>query len=496
MKKFLLVITIFFGYRCLVGAIFFHQQESGYTWENIFSIPTQVQNIGLGNVNNSVLKNYNCININPATMYDIYYKEVSVLFSPIVSDSEFSLINYSMPVEIKNLRIPVGVQITRIISGDAERFNSFGESYGYKFNEKFLYNTIAFGYYLKNYDMNLGLGIKNVYQTIDDYNVYGNNLDLGIIFPCSGKHIVGISWLNVFPTKFGKDEVASVLRTGSSFELVKMWFSKIIFSTELDFVNIYNFEYLSLRWGVAGKIDFFKLPITISVTAGYYGIGCGINIFNDEINFGYGIIYNLLGYNHRFGLSYKFNFYPEENILRIQDMKTSLEQQKIDYIKTLEQEKIIAQKVKQESLVQQKIVLKLLSAKDFYEKKEYLKTKNVLLEILKLDPQNESAKEMLKSVDFYLDKNVVQNLLSEAKILYDKNKYDESIIKLTKVLDFDPENLSAKILLKLCSAQKNIFLKKFNEAKSDLFEVLRLDLNNEQATELLKKVETLIELAQ
>lgn len=496
MKKiFFVYIFIFFVSQKLV-AIIFSQQDSGYTWENIFSIPTQINCIGLGNVNNTLVKNFSSININPAVMYDVYYKEISVLFSPLAYNSEFSLINYSMPVKVSKLDIPVGLQIARIVSGDAERFNSFGESYGYKFNEKFLFTTIAIGYFLKNYDFNFGLGIKNVFQNIDDYNVYATNIDLGLVGPLGAKHIFAISWLNVFPGKFGKDDIVSVIRTGTNFELVKMWFSKIFFSTELDFVNIYNFDYLTIRWGIGSGIEFFKLPIKITFSLDYYGYGIGINIFTDEINFGYGLVYNLTGYNHKFGLSYKFNFYPEEYISRIQDIKSSLEKQKGDYITTLEQEKVLVQKVKQETLVQQKVMLKLLSAKDFYEQKEYLKTKNVLLEILKLDPQNEVAKEMLNTVNFYLDKNMVQNLYAEAKSFYEKGKYDESITKLTKILDFDPENLSAKILLKLCSAQKNVSIKKFKEAKSDLMEILRIEPTNEEATELLKKVETLLELEQ
>jgi len=132
-KKFCLYFLL-----CIVSgetaAFIFNQQDSGYAWENIFSIPTQVESVGVGNVNNALLKNFNCININPAMMYDVYYKEISVLFSPLVYDSEFSVINYSMPMEINKLRIPLGFQVVRIISGDAERFNSFGESYGYKFN--------------------------------------------------------------------------------------------------------------------------------------------------------------------------------------------------------------------------------------------------------------------------------------------------------------------------------------------------------------------------
>lgn len=477
----------------ILGFIF-NQSESGYVWENIFSFPTQIEDIGLGNVNNSLKNNFNCININPALGYDIYYKQISILYSPLSFGSDFSIVNYSMPVELNKLKFPLSFQVGKIVSGEAERVNIFGESYGYKFRENFLFNTIAFGYYLQKYDINLGFGIKNVYQNLDEYSAYGTNLDLGFVGALKDNYVYGISWLNIFPINFGTENTVSLIRSGINFEIIKNWFSKIELGLGIDFVNIYDFKYLSFRWGIGGKISFFELPISITGSAGYYGLGFGINFIKDNINFGYGINYNLLGLNHKFGITYKFNFYPEEYISRLQLQRDYMEQSKKDFLSIFEQQNVEAKKRKEESLLQQKILLKLIQAKEFYENKNYLETKKILLEILKLDSNNEVAKEMLKSVNFYLDSNTINNLYIEAKILYEKNKYLESINKLNKILELDEQNVNAKILLRLCLAQQCINLKKFKEAKSELFEVLKLDLNNEIATELLKKVETLLEL--
>lgn len=470
------------------------QKDGGFVWENIFGFATQVDEIGLGNVNGVLLKNSGCININPATLWDIYYKEITLLYSPLNYGSDLAVINYSMPLDIGKFKFPFGIQIVRVVSGEAERFNSLGESYGYKFRENFIANTLAISYYVAKEDINLGLGIKNVYQTIDDYSGCGMNFDLGLIGPTKDKYVCGLSWLNVIPVKFGSEETISVLKSGLNYEIFSSVLATIKLCCDIELVNIYNFEYSSLRWGVGSKITFFKLPISISCSYGYYGLMGGINFFKDNINFGYGIKYDLIGLNHKFGIVYKFDFYPEDYIVRVQEEKLSLEEEKQKFVSFFNEQKSVAQKVKQESQLQQKVLLKLISAKELYEKREYEKSKVVLEEVLKMDPSNDSAKELLRAVNVYLDKNVINNLLIEAKTLYEKGKYEDAIGKLEKILSLQEDNVKARVLVKLCSAQKNILSKKYKEAKSDLFEILRLDLSNEEATELLKKVDTLLEL--
>lgn len=63
-------------------------------------------------------------------------------------------------------------------------------------------------------------------------------------------------------------------------------------------------------------------------------------------------------------------------------------------------------------------------AKSLIEEKNYSKAKDVIQEVLKLDPENFQAKEMLYLVNKYSDKSTISYLYVLATDAYEKGNYD------------------------------------------------------------------------
>lgn len=498
-KKIILIIIFIIEIYCLkIHSFILEQQESGYVLENIFSFPTQTKYLGLGYVNNSLL-NINSVSVlNPALVYEIFYKEISFVYLPLIFDSYFATTNFSSVMKTKNLCLPISISVGRYVSGETEKINILKESYGYKFRESIVYTNIALSYYLKNVDLNLGINFKTFYQSIDDYFASAGNLDLGIVIPAKNKkeYLWGISFLNIFPIKFGSEKLCPLIRTSLTHKVGKIFFSEAKIYTEFDIVNFYNIDEITARWGIGTSYDFFNFPLSLSFSLSYYSASIGFDIEKENFNFSYALNYSLIGYQHRFAIGYRFDFYPEEFKKVVLSEKQQIDKYKNEFLEEYKLKKEEIEKLKKENEIEQQIALKLITAKQYIEQKNYSQARNVLQQVLKISPNNQQVKEMLYIVNTYLNKATISRLYAEANDNYEKGNYDLAIDKLNRILELDSENRPAFILLKFCNAQKNIFNKKYKEAKLELFEIIKLEPDNQQAVDLLKKVDTLIELGE
>jgi predicted negative regulator of RcsB-dependent stress response len=495
-KIFFFVVLLMYFFVHLYGFIF-EQQESGYVLENIFSFPQQTKYLGLGYVNNSLLDINSASLLNPALIYKVFYKELNLSYSPLVLGSNFFCSSFTTAIKTKNFYFPLSISVGNITSGEAEKFNILKESYGYNFRETLTFTNFAISHYFKDYDINLGLNFKTFFQSIDDYYASSAGLDLGVVFPLKSKeYLWGISILNFLPTKFGSEKLVPIIRTSLNHRVGKIFFSEVKIYTEFDVVNFYNINEVSTRWGVGTSYDFFYLPISLCFSLSYYQAGIGIDIEKDNFNFSYGFYYNLIGPQHKFALGYKFDFYPEEVKKVVFEEKKVVDETKKEFLEEYKAKKEELKKLKEEYKIQQQVALKLSLAKDYIEQKNYSQAKIVLQEALKISPDNQEVKDMLYLVNTYLNRNTISQLYAEAKKEYEKGNYDLAIEKLNKLLELDSENKSAFVLLKLCNAQKNILQRKYKEAKTELFEIIKIEPDNSQAMELLKKVDTLIEVGE
>lgn len=474
----------------------FNQQESGYVLEDIFSFPYQTKYLGLGYVNNAIVETHSLSILNPAIIHRVFYKEINFLYTPLVSGGNFAFFNFASDIRTQNLYIPVSLSVGNITSAEAEKLNMFKESFGYNFKETLTYTNFSVSYYLRNYDLNLGVNLKTFFQSIDGYYANTMNFDFGIITPTKKDYIWGISFLNIFPTKFGSETLCPIIRTSLNHKVGTIFFSEVKIYTEFDIINFYNIQETNYRWGFGTSYDFFYLPISLSFSLSYYNIAMGFDIEKDNLNFSYALNYNQIALNHYFALRYKFNFYPQEAKKLTEEEFQKINQYKKNLVQEYTEQKNEIKKLRKEQEKVQYITTKLLFAKSLIEEKNYLKAKDVLQEVLNLDHDNFYAKEMLYLVNKYLDKSTISYLYALALDAYEKGNYDVAIEKLNKLLEIDDAHKKAIVLLKFCYVQKFILEKKYNDAKSELFEILKLEPDNTSVLDLLKKVDTLIEISE
>jgi tetratricopeptide (TPR) repeat protein len=474
----------------------FSQQESGYVLEDIFSFPYQTKYLGLGYVNNAVVDTHSLSILNPAIIHRVFYKEINFLYTPLVSGGNFAFFNFTSDIRTQNLYIPISLSVGSITSSEAEKINMFKESYGYNFKETLIYTNFSLSYYLRNYDINLGTNLKTFFQSIDDYFASSANFDFGILTPTKKDYTWGISFLNILPTKFGDEKLCPIIRTSLNHTVGTIFFSEVKLYTEFDIVDFYEINKTSFRWGIGSTYDFFYIPLSLSFSLSYYKVSFGFDIEKDNLNFSYSLGYNLIGFQHSFAIRYQFNFYPQEVKKLAEEELQKIYQYKKDLVQEYTEQKNELQKLKKEQEKQQYITTKLLYAKSLIEEKNYSKAKDVIQEVLKLDPENFQAKEMLYLVNKYLDKSTISYLYALAIDAYEKGNYDLAIERLNKILEIDNTNKKAIVLLKFCNTQKLILEKKYNDAKTELFEILKLEPDNSSALDLLKKVDTLIEIGE
>lgn len=492
----MIIILIFLFYQNLYSFIF-NEAHSGYYLEDIFSLPLQVKYQGLGYVNNSLLEINSLSVLNPAVVFEPFYKELNFVYHPLVLGSDFYGLNFTTVFNTDKVYLPICISVLNITTGFSERMNIFKENYGYEFNENIVYTNVAATYYLRKFNINLGMNLKNFFHNIDDYYNYGTNIDFGIVYPTKDTNFLwGISWLNIIPVKYGQDFLPSIIRTSLNQKVGRIFFSDIKIYTELDVFDIYNFEHTSFRWGIGTSYDFFYLPISVCFSLNYYGVGMGIDIEKDNFNFSYGLNFNDIGTQHRFAVSYKFNFYPKE--------VKSIVEQELDKLKNYKQQMLTEYKrqnkelaqLKKQYEIEQKISVNILKAKDYLMNKNYKEAKKLLEQNLSLDPNNAESKELLYLVNSYITGEIIKSLYAEAIQFYEKGNYNQAIEKLNKLLELQPDNKKAFVLLKFANAQKFVLEKKYKEAKTELFEIIKIDPENETALELLKKVDTLIEISE
>lgn len=497
-SKILLFITLFLFLKIFnieyLFATLFEQQESGYLFENLYSLNLQNRYLGVGYVNNAVKEAFSLNFLNPALVYDIAHQEVSISYFPIVSNNNFYYANFSSFLKIKEKKLPLSFSILNFTSAPIEKTNIFNESYGYTFYETINCINFSLSYPLKKLDCNIGFNLKNYFQTIDDYFSYSNNIDIGVLTPLEKQYSWGISYLNVIPKTFGTDKFSPILRASLNHYIVDIFFSNLYLLFEFDLIDFYDFNKTTYRWGIATIYDLLFIPLSLSFSISSYGINLGFDIEVYNLNISYAITKNELAILHRFSLNYKFNFFPEEYHRQFLQKIKEIEKQKKMFLKEVDLKTTELKNLKKEYELQKETAKNILIAKNLIFEKKYIEAKKILEKTLEITPNDPYALEMYSLVKAALDKETIKLLYIEAKNLYEKGNYQLAKEKLRKILDLEPSHNLAKNLLNYCDVFILINEKKYKEAKSLLFEIIKENPDETQAFELIKKVETLIEL--
>lgn len=478
----------------LLCASLFEQQESGYLFESIYSLSLQSKYLGVGYVNNAVKDSLSSNFLNPALVYDIANQELSISYFPTVANNNFYYANFSSFLKIKEKKIPLSFSILNFTSSAIEKTNVFNESYGYSFNETINCVNFSTSYFLEKLQTNIGFNFKNYFQTIDDYFIYSNNIDFGVLTPLDKSYRWGISYLSVIPKNFGADRFTPILRSSLNHYVADIFFSQLYLLFEFDILDFYDLNTISYRWGVATIYNLLFIPLSLSFSVSSYAVSLGIDIDMYNINISYAISQNSLATLHKFSLNYKFNFFPDEYHSQFLQKIKEIERQKRLFLKEVAKKTNELKNLKKEYELQKETAKNISIAKNLISEKKYTEAKKILEKTLKIIPDDPCALEMYSLVKAALDKENIKLLYTEAKNLYEKGNYQPAKEKLTKLLELEPTHTLAKNLLNYCDVFILINEKKYKNARTLLFEIIKENPNDTQAVELIKKLETLIEL--
>ena len=139
-------------------------------------------------------------------------------------------------------------------------------------------------------------------------------------------------------------------------------------------------------------------------------------------------------------------------------------------------------------------MVEMMDARKDFEAGKYEKAERTLKEILVKIPDDKEARAMLSSVLERLDVNYIQRTYVKMQSFYLEKDYKGVQQEAQKVLVADPGHRGAKLYTLLAKTQVALGLKQYAEAKSILFELLKIDSKNEEAFLLLKRVQTILDV--
>ncbi len=289
------------------------------TFANTFNFLRDFSNARSSALANSVICIENDLDIaifNPATLYTVNNRNLSVTFLKHALDINSGAIQYLLPINWEDGKFSVSAFYTNY--GSFNYVNKNGV-----FNGTFSANDLAIGATYSNIlDTNLyyGLGIKFIYSNIEKYHSTAVAMDAGLLYKLADERTnIAISLLNLGTqlTTFDGviESIPNDLRIGFNHKLKGM---PLLFN--LSFINLaentksffdrfkniavageFNIgKYVDLRVGYS---NYIRNALNNELDKGLSGFNAGIGIKTDYINIDYGAsIYSSSLYLHRFTL--------------------------------------------------------------------------------------------------------------------------------------------------------------------------------------------------
>jgi tetratricopeptide (TPR) repeat protein len=272
----------------------------------------------------------------------------------------------------------------------------------------------------------------------------------------------GLALQNLIPPSLGKNNFPMNLRFGTAVEGFR---KKLIYSLD---VNLENFtgnagKSTPVRWHTGAEYSITKI-LFLRAGVDYKEMSFGVGFVSKNFRIDYGVAVHPLDTTHRVGLTGRFGIPLTEEELRVQEERKKLELSKEAYAR-------------------------MMDALKFYREKNFAQAKSSLGRVLEVEPENNQAKLLLAEVNLTLGKEESTSALDGARDAYNKMQYEDSVTKAKKVLDYDPENKEAAIIYHLSQAQISIDDEKYENARKELITVLKLDVTNQDAKIMLKRVE-------
>jgi len=459
---------------------------TGYPGEYLLSYSGSGRGIALGFAQVALSGQTGLLYSNPASLSGLWSQEASFSITPLFEQSQFISAGYGYPF---NDKYTAGVQLLRLTSGDAEKTNALGETIG-SFSDQETAILICCASKLTP-ELRWGVTAKVVSQEIDTFSGKGIGLDGGVIYRLSPEQVWALSLMNLVPARIGEDSFPFAPRLGFWHGMFR---NKLGWTADFLLMNLGGPGNQPGRWYTGLE---YRQPEWLfwRIGVNQKQVAAGFGISTRQIDFDYAIAYHPLGLLHTITLNIRYGMLPSEAEEKVKNEWDMLKAEKEEYA---EQRKKDLDRIRFENEklnLTRKLTLQFMEARRLYDDKEYSGSRKLLEAILARDPGMEEARLLLGEIKARFDTETAVNRLKDGHDFYARGNYSEALRLANYVLDIQPQNTQARVLAYLAQAQIFASDKKFMDAKGELIEILKLDPANPEASQLLKRIQTVIDIS-
>jgi tetratricopeptide (TPR) repeat protein len=465
---------------------------AGLPMEYMYSFTMNGRAAGMGNAYTANTGDITGAYWNPAGINRIHCTELNVLTVPLFADTQFIGMSFGYPITGRDV---FGISISKLTSGTAERTNSIGENIGYTFRQ------IQSAYYLTyasriTENTGIGINLKLNQNVIDTYSQQNVNIDIGITI--SDNASWGLCIQNLLPGTMGKDKINPVIKTGLMERI----------NQGTIFVDVYVIEPFSwdrdvnpanqFRWNAGIEWPLLKkVSQNIFIRAGINNreTTAGLGFMTKKVCFDYAVSLMGIDYVHKFSISLKYGFLPTEEEIAIRNQYNELNREIEKFSMEYESLRKDLADDRRQLTLDSWLNGQLHIAGKQYEMNEYKQCTATLNKILAKIPDNQDAKTMLQEIQNRTQQADLTRKFLEAQDFYLRQDYNTSLKISQEIVNIQPDNQQAQILVYLNKAQQFIQNQKFSDAKNELMEIMKLNPQHNETTELLKRLETILEIS-
>jgi len=459
--------------------------DAGYAGEFLTAFSGGSRGLGMG-LAQAALDGQACaLYVNPAGIASLWWQEMSVTMAPLFAEGQFLSFSYGYPFDDVN---SMGISIVRLTSGEAEKTNELGEITG-SFSEQ---ETALLAGYGRKFPGNLHAGVsaKFITQEIASSSEKAATMDLGLVYYAADNHHWALSLANVLPSGLGPDDMPFVPRLGFWHGLLPA----LSLTADMQLTGFFQSANPVTRW--FGGVE-YSWPEWARWRCGVNQkqASLGFGISTRQIDFDYALLYHPLDFIHSFTLTIRYGFTVTEAERNVQRDWDALAKEKEEYrIKKEKDEKRI--RFEMERLARaSKLSVKFLEARREFDEKRYGASQQILELILKEDAGHEEARQLLAEIHARMNTETIVRRTKEIRSNYSQGKFEAAIENVNYILDIQPGNSEVRVYGYLSRAQLFVRDKKFMEAKGELIEVLKIAPENAEATRLIKRIQTVLDIS-
>jgi tetratricopeptide (TPR) repeat protein len=420
---------------------------------------------------------------NPAGFSSRYREEISLTFTPLFEGVNRYNASYALPLENRRT---LWASVAAITVDDIAGTNELGEDTGaFGASE----TGMSAGYSAALSDgFFAGAAIKYYVKRIADYSASAATLDAGFVLRQKDSE-AGIAVVSVVPASLGADAIRPSLRGG-----IKQYFAYRRASVGIDLLYQGLFgQYTALKW-FAGVEYEYPRGITWRAGADRKSVSAGFGLDFRRAVFDYGIFYHPMGIVHSFTVTSRFSLDPSAAELRAEEELQNLRAEAAASSTRAKLERRMLTDERARLVKERKISAMYLSAaRDFGEKK-YARAEGKLAEILRIDPSNEEAKRLLAEIKAVTSEAIIKRKMLEMETDYENGRYESVVENALWIIDVRPDHEKARVYAYLARARMYAAEKKYNDAKGELYEAIKIQPTNSEALGFLKRVQTVMDL--